>query len=274
MPLAIFCNNPLSVSIVFERRAKYSGEIFKDSLHFQWWAGNFNFTFERVQHTFNENPAWSDIFLLNDITYKKILRYIFQVQSPISRSHHVIRARRSKRVVRNVVKTLFIVKREARENKEPTPHAPPPLCFEFFFWIANNLKKAILFCCTKQSDKSNNCYVVSFRNIERNLVSNYLMSVGSTVGQTKFFGASGRHFDLKIGGGWGGVGFGQVIALLSARCSEGNVSALQYQSVKIFFLLQAHNQWIISNWNATEEVAIPPMDLVCLNKLLQKSYLP
>ena len=103
---------------------------------------------------------------------------------------------------------------------------------------------------------------------------NYLMSVGSTVGQTKFFGASGRHFDLKIGGGWGGVGFGQVIALLSARCSEGNVSALQYQSVKIFFLLQAHNQWIISNWNATEEVAIPPMDLVCLNKLLQKSYLP
>ena len=76
------------------------------------------------------------------------------------------------------------------------------------------------------------------------------MSVGSTVGQTKFFGASGRHFDLKIGGGWGGVGFGQVIALLSARCSEGNVSALQYQSVKIFFLLQAHHQWIISNWNA------------------------
>ena len=77
------------------------------------------------------------------------------------------------------------------------------------------------------------------------------MSVGSTVGQTKFFGASGRHFDLKIGGGWGGVGFEQVIALLSARCSEGNVSALQYQSVKIFFLLQAHNRWIISNWNAT-----------------------
>ena len=177
MPLAIFCNNPLSVSIVFERRAKYSGAIFKDSLHFQWWAGNFNFTFERVQHTFNENPAWSDIFLLNDITYKKILRYIFQVQSPNSRSHHVIRSRRSKRVVRNVVKTLFIVKREARENKEPTPHAPPPLCFEFFFWIANNLKKAILFCCTKQSDKSNNCYVVSFRNIERNLVSK-LLDVG------------------------------------------------------------------------------------------------
>ena len=177
MPLAIFCNNPLSVSIVFERRAKYSGAIFKDSLHFQWWVGNFNFTFERVQHTFNENPAWSDIFLLNDITYKKILRYIFQVQSPNSRSHHVIRARRSKRVVRNVVKTLFIVKREARENKEPTPHAPPPLCFEFFFWIANNLKKAILFCCTKQSDKSNNCYVVSFRNIERNLVSK-LLDVG------------------------------------------------------------------------------------------------
>ena len=49
--LAIFCNNPLSVSIVFERRAKYSGAIFKDSLHFQWWAGNFNFTCERVQHT-------------------------------------------------------------------------------------------------------------------------------------------------------------------------------------------------------------------------------
>ena len=128
MPLAIFCNNPLSVSIVFERRAKYSGAIFKDSLHFQWWAGNFNFTFERVQHTFNENPAWSDIFLLNDITYKKILRYIFQVQSPISRSHHVIRARRSKRVVRNVVKKIFIVKREARRGKiksqRPMPHLP------------------------------------------------------------------------------------------------------------------------------------------------------
>ena len=67
---------------------------------------------------------------------------------------------------------------EARENKEPTPHAPPPLCFEFFFWIANNLKKAILFCCTKQSDKSNNCYVVSFRNIERNFNSFQLLDVG------------------------------------------------------------------------------------------------
>ena len=124
MPLAIFCNNPLSVSIVFERRAKYSGAIFKDSLHFQWWAGNFNFTFERVQHTFNENPAWSDIFLLNDITYKKILRYIFQVQSPISRSHHVIRARRSKREMLSKRCSLSKERRGKIKSQRPMPHLP------------------------------------------------------------------------------------------------------------------------------------------------------
>ena len=116
--LAIFCNNPLSVSIVFERRAKYSGAIFKDSLHFQWWAGNFNFTFERVQHTINSIKSclvWYFSFEWHYLQEDFTLHY--PIQSPNSRSHHLISmARRSKRVVRNVVKTLFIVKRESWEN--------------------------------------------------------------------------------------------------------------------------------------------------------------
>ena len=94
VPSAIFCNNPLSVSIVFERRAKYSGAIFKDSLHFQWWAGNFNFTFERVQHTINSIKSclvWYFAFEWHYIQEDFTLHY--PIQSPNSRSHH----RRSKR---------------------------------------------------------------------------------------------------------------------------------------------------------------------------------
>ena len=222
----LYLNDEPNIQAQFSRTAC----IFNDGLEI-----SISLSKECNIQSIQSNLAWSDILLLNDITYKKILRYIIQSK----------------------VQTVEAITEGRNESQRP-------LCFEIFFRIANNLKKQFKWRLPKQRNKSNNCHVVSFRNIERDLVFK-LLDVGWEHSRSnKVLWGIGPAFWLENWGwmrrSWFWTGYCTFICKVQRgkrQCSAISIG----QNILSLTSTPSMNYFELKR--RTEEVAIPP-----------KSYLP